>query len=105
MLSPADVTCLREFLLDLGQVFLIECDIQGAFYGFQVSDLVSGLGNKFGQSLIGPFLFVVPGKIFLCVFLRGLDRIQRDGELFSGIVIQCSQLFRTFRKLVAVCID
>ena len=87
MLSPADVTCLREFLLDLGQVFLIEGDIKGAFYGFQVSDLVAGLGNKFGQCLIGPFLFVVPGKIFLCVFLWSLDRIQRDGDLVAGIVI------------------
>lgn len=87
MLSPADVTCLREFLFDLGQVFLIEGDIQGTFYGFQVSDLVSGLGNKFGQCLIGPFLFVVPGKIFLRVFLWSLDRIQRDGDLVAGIVI------------------
>ena len=65
-------------------------------------DVVGSLPDQFGQGLEGALLFVIFCKILLGIFLRGLLGIQRDGDLFIGIVVQGFQFPGFVFQIVAV---
>ena len=100
-----DVSGLRQFFFDSGEIVLSQGNVQGSLDGFQISDIVLCLLTQFGQCLKGPFLLIVFGKIPLSVFLGGLCGIQGDGDHFVRIVIERFQLFRSFRYVVTVGVD
>ena len=104
-LLSADKSTFDQFFLDLDQVILASCNIQGFADGLQIINLIFRFFDQFWKSLESTFLFIIPVKIFLCIFLRCFLRIQRNFDHFVSIIIECFQFFCTFFQIVTVGVD
>ena len=88
-----DVTILGKLFLDLAQITFCTGNIECVGYGFQMLDLGFGIGKLFVQSFFRTFELAIAVKIFFGVFLWGESRIQRNGDFFVGVIIQCLERF------------
>ena len=101
----ADIAALGEFLLDLGQVFFVQRDVQGGGYGFQMVDFGFDFFGQLPQRFISPFHLSVFIEIFCGIFRGGQSGIQRDGNRFAGIIIHCFQGLCTRQGMITVSVE
>ena len=100
-----DVTILGKLFLDLAQITFCTGNIECVGYGFQMLDLGFGIGKLFVQSFFRTLEFAIAVKIFFGVFLWGEGRIQRNGDFFVGVIIQCLERFASLFQTIAVGVD
>ena len=102
---PADVAGFHQLLLDLHQILLGESHIQGRLHRFQMFDFSPGFSQQGGYSLEGPLELAIFVKIFFRVLLSREGRIERNRNLFIGVIIQSLHGLCAFRYAITVGVN
>ena len=102
---PPDQSAVLEFLPDLGEIAFARGKIQRGADTLQMVDLRFDFGGQRGESFIGPLEFGISVKIFLRVLVRRQCGIQRDPDLFTGIVVVYFAGLYAVGDRLGVCVE
>ncbi len=100
-----NISELCKFLFDLRQILLRNRNVQGSGNRFQMYDFFVRFLDQIRQRLVCAFELIIAVKIFLGIFLGRKLCIQRNRNLFIGVVIEGGEALCAFLQSITVCVD